>query len=132
MAISQAIDVRFSDLDPMGHVNHAVIVSYLEHARTSWWAGMLAGRDFKEEGFLIARVEVDYRKPILLGEAVQVELRCTQVGHTSFALGYRVLRERDNVVLAEAQTVQVMMDFNTQRPRPLRPQTLAWLKAQQA
>ena len=131
MAISQAIDVRFSDLDAMGHVNHAVIVSYLEHARTKWWSGFLAGREFQEEGFLIARVEVDFRKPILQGEPIRVDLRCIQIGHTSFSLGYRVLRDKDEVVLAEAQSVQVMLDFNSQRPRPLRPQTIAWLKAQQ-
>ena len=131
MSISQAIDVRFSDLDAMGHVNHAVIVSYLEHARTKWWSVLLAGREFQEEGFLIARVEIDFRKPILLGEPIRVDLRCTQVGHTSFSLGYRVVREKDAVVLAEAQTVQVMLDFNSQRPRPLRPKTAAWLKTQQ-
>ena len=131
MAISLPIDVRFSDLDAMGHVNHAVFVSYLEHARTKWWSGFLAGRPFHEEGFLIARVEMDYRKPILLRDPIRVDLRCTQVGHTSFALGYIVVRESDQVVLAEAQTVQVMMDFQSHRPRALRTPTVAWLKSQQ-
>jgi len=131
MAFSQAIDVRFSDLDAMGHVNNAVFISYLEHARFRWWAGMLDGRDFMEDGFLIARVEMDYRKPILLTDEVQVELRVSQIGNSSFALAYKVIRCADKVVLAEAQTVQVTMDFATQRPRPIRPQTLAWLKTQQ-
>lgn len=130
MAFSQAIDVRFSDLDALGHVNHAVFISYLEHARTQWWRGHLGERSFLEEGFLLARVEIDYRKPILLGEAVRVDLRCAQVGTTSFALAYQVVRERDAVVLAEAQTVQVMMDFATQRPRPVPAGILAWLEQQ--
>ena len=131
MAFSKAIDVRFSDLDAMGHVNHAVFVSYLEHARYKWWEEMLAGRKFLEEGFLIARVEMDYRKPIQLGDHVQVELRVTQIGTSSFSIAYKVVRKTDHVVLAEAQTVQVMMDFQTQRPRAMRPQILAWLKTQQ-
>jgi acyl-CoA thioester hydrolase len=130
MAFSQPIDVRFSDLDAMGHVNNAVFVSYLEHARFKWWAVMLAGRDFLEEGFLIARVEMDYRKPIVLRDEVRVDVRVTQIGNSSFALGYKVIRTPDEVVLAEAHTVQVTMDFQTQRPRPIRPETLAWLKTQ--
>jgi len=130
MAFSLPIDVRFADLDALGHVNHAVFITYLEHARTRWWGAYLAGRAFTEEGFLIARVEIDYRKPIVLGEEVRVDLRCPHVGNTSFALAYKVVRARDEVVLAEAQTVQVMMDFATQRPRPVRPQTLAWLRTQ--
>ena len=131
MAFSQPIDVRFSDLDSSGHVNNAVFISYLEHARYKWWASMLNGRDFKEDGFLIARVEMDYRKPILLGDTVRVDLRVTQIGNTSFALSYKVVRDPGEVVLSEAQTVQVSMDFQTQRPRAIRPQTLAWLKTQQ-
>jgi acyl-CoA thioester hydrolase len=130
MAFSQPIDVRFADLDALGHVNHAVFITYLEHARTRWWDDYLAGRSFKEEGFLIARVEVDYRKPILLGDSVRVDLRCSQVGHTSFSLAYKVVRAQDEVVLAEGQSVQVMMDFASQRPKPVRAQTQAWLRDQ--
>jgi acyl-CoA thioester hydrolase len=131
MAFSQPIDVRFSDLDALGHVNHAVFITYLEHARTKWWKALLDGRPFQEEGFVMARVEMDYRKSIGLGDQVRVELRCAHLGHTSFALAYRVIREPDGVILAEAQTVQVMVDFSTMRPRVLRPQTEAWLKTQQ-
>ena len=130
MAFSQPIEVRFADVDALGHVNHAIFITYLEIARTVWWGEYLAGRDFEEEGFLIAHVEVDYRKSIVLGEAVRVELRCSHVGTTSFTLAYKVLRTKDEVVLAEGQTVQVMMDFATRRPKPLRAQTLAWLRAQ--
>lgn len=130
MAFSLPLDVRFKDIDALGHVNHAVFVTYLEHARTRWWAAYLDGRPFTEEGFLIARVEIDYRKPIVLQDQVRVDVRCTHVGHTSFSLGYRVVRIPDDVVLAEGQTVQVMMDFATQRPRPIRAQTQAWLRAQ--
>jgi acyl-CoA thioesterase FadM len=62
---------------------------------------------------------------------VRVELRCAHLGHTSFTLAYKVVREKDGVILAEAQTVQVMVDFASMRPRALRPQTEAWLKTHQ-
>jgi len=54
----------------------------------------------------------------------------SQIGNSSFALAYKVIRCADKVVLAEAQTVQVMLDFESGRPRALRPQTQAWLKGQ--
>jgi acyl-CoA thioester hydrolase len=131
MAFSYPIDVRFSDLDALGHVNHAVFVSYLEHARFHWWQGYLKGRPFEEEGFLIARIEVDYRKSILLGDQVRVDLRCHKIGTTSFTLVFRVVREPDEQVFAEAHIVHVMLDFTTQRPKPIGPETLAWLRTQQ-
>jgi acyl-CoA thioester hydrolase len=131
MPFSYPIDVRFSDLDSLGHVNHAVCVSFLEHARYHWWQGFLRERTFEEEGFLIARIEVDYRKSILITDHVRVEIRCDQIGTSSFAMVFKVLSDKDDSVFAEARTVQVMLDFETQRPKPISPETLAWLRTQQ-
>lgn len=129
MAFAHPIEVRFRDVDALGHVNHAVVVSYLEVARYAWWRDFLNGRSFQAEGFLIARVEVDYRLPILLGDAVTVELRCPRVGRTSFDLDYRVLRG-DRQVLAEGRTVQVMLDFASGRPCVIAAATRDWLETQ--
>lgn len=130
MAFIHPIEVRFADLDMLGHVNNATLVTYLEVARWQWWKAYLAGRPFEEEGFLVARVEADYRAPILLSDQVQVELRCAKVGRTSFELAYRVLAGQDGRLLAEARTVLVMVDLATQRPVELRPATRAWLESQ--
>lgn len=132
MSFRCPIEVRFSDLDALGHVNHATLISLVEHARTRWWKGFLGVRAFQEEGFLVARLEVDYRKPVSLDDAIEVELRCTQVGTTSFTLAFRVLRRPENTVMAEGHSVQVMLDFRTQRPRTLRPELVTWLNAQGA
>jgi acyl-CoA thioester hydrolase len=130
MPFSHPIEVRFSDLDPMGHVNNAVVVSYMEQARFQWWRSFRGGRKFQEEGFLIARAEVDYRVPILLGDDVRVELHCTRVGNSSFELSYRLTRGLGGDLMAEGKTVQVMLDFATQRPKPHLPATRDWLEAQ--
>ena len=130
MPFSHPLEVRFSDLDVMGHVNNAVVVSYMEQARFQWWRTFLGGRKFQEEGFLIARAEVDYRIPILLGDDVRVELHCSRVGNSSFELSYRITKGLGGDLLVEGKTVQVMLDFATNRPRPLVPSTREWLEAQ--
>ena len=130
MPFSHPIEVRFRDLDVMGHVNNAVVVSFMEQARFQWWRAFLGGRKFQEEGFLIARTEVDYRRPILLGDDVRVELRCTRVGSSSFELAYRLTKGLGGELFAEAKTVQVMLDFTTNRPKNLEPGTRDWLEAQ--
>lgn len=130
MRFVHPLEVRFRDLDALGHVNNAVMVTFLEVSRWQWWRGYLAGRPFEEEGFLVARVEVDYRQPILITDEVRVEIACTRVGTTSFDLAYRVFRAQDDATLAEARTVQVMLDFATQKPTPIRPETRAWMEGQ--
>lgn len=124
------IEVRFRDLDALAHVNNAVLVTFLEHARWQWWHGYLGTRPFGEEGFLIARIEVDYRRPILIEDHPLVEVRVSRIGRTSFDLAYRVLSRKDEAVLAEAKTVQVMMDEGFRRPVPIRNETRAWMEGQ--
>lgn len=126
MAFSHPIEVRFRDLDALGHVNNAVVVTYLELARWAWWKRLLGAREFQALGFLIARVEVDYRVPIQLDDPVRVDLRCPRVGGSSFDLAYEV-RRGDGTVCAVARTVQVMLDFAGGRPIPVDDEVRAWL-----
>ena len=130
MPFSHPIEVRFGDLDAMGHVNNAMIVTYIEQARFQWWRSYLGGRKFQEEGFLLARVEVDYRMPILLGDDVRVELHCSRVGNSSFELTYRVTKGLAGELFAEGKSVQVMLDFATNRPKALSAATREWVEAQ--
>jgi acyl-CoA thioester hydrolase len=130
MAYVHSIEVRFRDLDALGHVNNAVLVTLIEQARFYWWQGWLGDKPFESEGFLIARIEVDYRRPIRLIDEVRVELRCTRIGTTSFDLVYRVFRAQDQALLAEAKTVQVMLDFTTNRSTPILEATRNWLVGQ--
>jgi len=130
MPFSHPIEVRFGDLDAMGHVNNAMIVTYIEQGRFQWWRSYLGGRKFQEEGFLLARVEVDYRMPILLGDDVRVELLVSRVGNSSFELTYRVTKGLGGELFAEGKSVQVMLDFATNRPRALSQVTRDWLEAQ--
>ena len=127
MLFTHAIEVRYNDLDTLNHVNNAVLVSFLEQARWKWWHGFLGSRAFEEEGFLVARIEVDYREPILMGDDVRVEVGCVRVGNTSFELAYRVTRGPGGPLLAEARTVQVMLDFKTQKPTPVSDEARAWM-----
>ncbi len=102
------IAVRWRDLDAFGHVNNAVYLSYLEVARVALWRSRMGGRDARDIPFVVARVEIDYRSAIELGETVRVELACESVGRRSFTLVYRILA--GGRLAAEARSVQVCVD----------------------
>lgn len=130
MPFQHSISVRFRDLDALQHVNNAVTVTYLETARFAWWQGYLQTRSFESEGFLIARIEVDYKKPILLTHDVRVEIQVTHVGTKSFHLAYRIFDALTGDTLATALTVQVMLDFTSLTSKPISASAVDWLRQQ--
>lgn len=114
------LTVRFRDLDALNHVNNAVYLTYLEEARLAFSAEM--GVDwarFHELGFVIARCEIDYRHPAVLGDTLRVELSVGDVGRSSFEFVYRMTRAGDGKLIAEARTTQVCFDFIHSRPARL-------------
>jgi acyl-CoA thioester hydrolase len=93
--------VRFRDCDAMGHVNNAVYSTYLEEARI----GVLGGLG----DFILARVEIDFRAELRMGEDVEVHTRCSRVGTKSFDLEHVI--SADGRVVAEAKSVLVSYDY---------------------
>ncbi len=115
--VSYPIVVRWRDLDPLGHVNNAVIVTYLEFARASYWRERMTLTDPSAVPFVIAHLELDYLRPILFHDQVEVGVRPVKVGGTSFTLEYLI--EASGEPAAKARTVQVYLDLDTHRPAPL-------------
>lgn len=122
MTFEIPVQVRFRDIDALGHVNNAVLVTYLEYARWHWWQTVLKGTKFESEGFLIARIEVDYQNPILLDADLRVGVSLKKIGHKSFTLHYHVRDHTTKMDLASATTVQVMFDFQEHKSKPISSQ----------
>lgn len=101
-------DVRFRDLDGMGHVNNAVFLTYLESARIAYLEALGAGSN-PQAGLILARIDIDFRSPISLGEQVEVGVRPSRVGTKSFELEYEV--RAGGRLTAEARSVLVGYDY---------------------
>jgi len=107
------IDVRFRDLDPLGHVNNAVYLSYAETARVEYFLQL--GYEVGSGNFILARAEVDYRRPIVLHDDVRVMTRVSKVGNSSFRMTFEVWANGE--LAARGETVQVWLEQG--RPSPL-------------
>ena len=108
------IQVRFRDLDALGHVNNAVYLTYLEVARAAYFSRLEP--DWVGKGhFILARAEVDFLRPILLQDPVEVGVRVVRLGRSSFDMEYLVLAAGEEA--ARGKTVQVWLEGG--RPTPL-------------
>ena len=101
------IDVRYRDLDPVGHVNNAVYATYLEHARTNYYAEVL-DLATEELSFVLAHIEIDYERSIQAEDDVKVWIRVPRIGEKSMTTEFVV--EASGETAATAETVQVVID----------------------
>ena len=104
---------RFSDLDPMGHVNNAVYLTWIENARIEFLRrlGAFDKPDTSEMAMILARVELDFRTQVGFGDEIEVGVRTARLGTKSFGLEYELRRGAD--VVANATTVLVAYDYET-------------------
>ena len=119
------IEVRFRDCDPLGHVNNAAYLTYLEQARLFYWRSLwgfgLEGNERERRsrpGVIMARAEIDYRLPAHYGQTLEVRIELAAIGKTSFTYDYEIVDEEERVI-ASARTVQVMYDYEAARPVPI-------------
>lgn len=110
------IDVRFRDLDPMDHVNNAIYVTYVEQARAEWYEDVV-GITLGEADTVLAHLEVDYHRPIELGETVEVRMRTEELGESSIPMTYEL--RVDGELAATAETIQVTFDRETGESVPI-------------
>lgn len=127
-AFTVAVEVRFNDVDGMGHVNNALYLTYLEHCRMRFFtevAGSTSERDFP---FILAHAALDYRSPMKLGAHPHVKMWTSRIGGKSWDFDYEIKDRKTGVVYATGKTVQVAYDYPLEKSTELEGDLLALVK----
>jgi acyl-CoA thioester hydrolase len=91
------IQIRFKDIDALGHVNNANHLTYFELARIRFFDDVIGTEiNWEKEGMILARATVDYKAPIYQNDKIFVITRFVKAGTTSFELVYELMREEKN------------------------------------
>jgi acyl-CoA thioester hydrolase len=117
----QPVEVRFRDLDALGHVNNVVYLTYMESARIAWWVRVTGRPDFRDMTMILARTEIDYRAPATYGDRLEVGVRCASMRRSSFVLEFRIEEQGSARLVAEARKVLVHYDYEAGRSTPIPP-----------
>ncbi len=116
------IQMRFRDLDPMGHVNNAVYLSYCEYARTQFYMKHAFKRSLHDIDFILAHVEIDYLAAAEWGDEVIVSVWPSKIGESSFTLSYELREKKSDRLLAKSSSIQVSYDYDKRKTKPIPPE----------
>jgi YbgC/YbaW family acyl-CoA thioester hydrolase len=103
----------------MGHANNAVYLTYLEQARLNHWRSLWGfGSRRDVPGVILARAEIDFRRPARYGDVLDIRIGLAAIGRTSFTYEYEIADEAGSLA-ATAKSVLVMYDYVTEKPVPI-------------
>ncbi|MBI5593370.1 MAG: acyl-CoA thioesterase [Deltaproteobacteria bacterium] len=106
------INVRFRDIDGMGHVNNAVFFTYFEEGRIALFQNFSKDSGFSAFPFILAHISCDYLRPITLNTRLSLEMWVKEIGSKSFGLGYKLTDLSDaSIIYAKGESVQVCFDY---------------------
>jgi acyl-CoA thioester hydrolase len=119
------VRVRWRDVDALGHVNHAVFLTYLEEGRDAFYASLLG----REPLYVVVRIEIDLRAEVRQAERqVAVRIAPERLGTTSLTTREQILTPSGQLA-AEARVVTVRWDPDRRQPVPFAEDERAALTA---
>lgn len=132
-AFSWPTRVYWEDTDAGGLVYHAQYLAFLERARTEWMRSLGYGQELLRRDhallFVVASMQIDFRKPARLDDSLEVTVELRTCRRASLIFAQTVRRGEEVLVTAEVRAAAV--DAEGVRPCAIPAALLAPLKAQE-
>jgi len=111
----ERIELRWGDMDAMGHVNNTVYFRFMEQARIGWFEALVPkGEAWQSTGIVIANASCNFKRPMNYPGTVEVRLSVGPPGGSSVPTFYE-LKMADELY-ADGEATVVFIDMEKQKP----------------
>lgn len=112
----QPLDIRWNDIDAIGHVNNIYYFEYFQIGRGHYMVTSSPNWDWTKNMFVIAHIECDYFKEIkLMAKNPRVAMRVAKIGSKSFDFEYLIIsdgKDGEPIIHAKGMSTQVLIDLS--------------------
>jgi len=117
---SLPIQIRFNDIDALGHINNNVYFSFFDLGKTTYFEDLKASYVSWIEGMIvIARIEVDFLVPVFYKEDIVVETKVTKIGNKSAVFLQQIRNPLTDEVKCKSTSIVVAYDPETMTAMPI-------------
>ncbi|NJK96551.1 MAG: acyl-CoA thioesterase [Bacteroidales bacterium] len=113
------VQVRFSDVDMMGHVSNTIYQNYFDSGKVHYFDLVIPDMDYINIGVVGASVKIDYLKPIYMKTKILVETRVAIIGHKSLTMEHCLVEEATGETLATCTAVLVCYNLLEKKSIPI-------------
>lgn len=109
------IQIRFTDIDLLGHVNSATYMTYFELARVRYFDQLEHALkiDWATMSFVVAKVEMEYKQQVLIDDKIHAYVWISRIGTKSYDMTCSIVREdKDGMETEVAKGMAVIVCFS--------------------
>lgn len=122
------VDIRFRDLDAMGHVHHSLPLMYWEEARARYWREVAGRETVGAIDYVMGEFTVRFHRRIHFPGTLDAGVRTVRLGRSSFEMEYG-LWDEEGRLMSSGRSTQVMYDYDAERSRPMDADTRSRIEA---
>lgn len=124
------LQIRFNDIDMLGHLNNAVYIQFFDLGKSRYFQDAVPQAvDWNRINIVVANINCDFYSPTLITEPIAVSTTATRVGEKSLTLEQRIANTATGEVKCIARTVMVGFDLDSGKSAPIDPKWVAALEA---
>lgn len=105
---STPIQIRFNDIDQLGHVTNSVYQQYFDLGRMAYFREVLEEpMDWNIEGLILAGINIDYINSIELYDTIIVRTKIVHLGNKSLKMSQELFDQTSGEVCATSNSTMV-------------------------
>ena len=117
---SVPVQIRFNDLDGLGHVNNSVYLSFYDLGKSDYFRTVRRQRLMVDKiDVVIAHIDVDFHSPVFLEDEIEVRTKVETIGNKSFTLLQQIVEKNSGEIKCSCRTVMVGFDQKTHQALPI-------------
>lgn len=113
------LQIRFNDVDKLGHVNNTIYFQFYDTAKTDYIAAVCKGIDWGNLAIMVVKIEAEFMAQIKADSHIAGRTRVVKIGNKSFHLEQDVIDVDTQEVKSHCISVMVLYDLENQKTIPL-------------
>ena len=117
------VQIRFNDIDGLGHVNNTIIQEYFDLGRMYYMNEVFGKSIFKnDETLIVVNINTDFLSPIYLNDTMEVKTTIVGLGNKSLKMIQQIVCNASQTVKATCKSVMVGFNKSTEEGLELSPE----------
>lgn len=110
------LQIRFNDIDILGHLNNTVYFSFFDTGKAYFFESIMKSRmDWQRVESVIANIDCAYVSPVYFGDSIEVRTCCTGIYDKSFKIQQVIVDKNSGELKAAAETIMVSFNPDTKQ-----------------